>query len=124
MQLRIIICRKERRMRLTRTPVLRETVSAEILANALRCKLTDWAEGKPPAVGVWNASTIENPQNFRLWDGAQWLKSQPDPQSAARETHPAPNSAQQAIKWRGLDRNPVTLSLPPDHPDWRAGTNA
>lgn len=31
-----------------------------------------WNSGPPPHVGWWNASTRENPDMWRWWDGKQW----------------------------------------------------
>ena len=38
-----------------------------------------WLDGEPPCVGWWNASTRENEEFFRHWNGERWSRGTDNP---------------------------------------------
>lgn len=62
-----------------------------------------WHKGPPPHVGWWNASTINDPNCWRWWDGKRWSISVSDLTSlgfaALYAKEPATQDIQEMIEW-------------------------
>jgi hypothetical protein len=69
-------------------------------------KLTNWAKGAPPSVGVWNASTERNPEIFRHWNGWRWSVAGTTPITALAKRDLPTSSDGVDIEWRGLAEPP------------------
>lgn len=74
--------------------------------------MTEWSSRPPPSVGWWNASTEQNADARRWWNGSYW--SVPvyvgDPEERAERAKNARAESQVGIKWRGLTKQRATTT--------------